>query len=67
MELTETLFSCDTYSENEGFASAVLVAAGSSTRMGGEQKLMMTIGGIPVIARTLLAFERSKSIKNIVI
>ena len=67
MELTETLFSCDTYIENEGYASAVIVAAGSSSRMNGCQKLTMTIGGIPVIARTMLAFERAKSIKNIVI
>lgn len=67
MELTETLLNFDAVATNDGFASAVIVAAGQSTRMGGVSKQMLTVGGIPVIARTLLAFERAKSIKNIVV
>ena len=67
MELAETLLNFDAVSENKGFASAVIVAAGSSTRMGGVSKQLMTLGGIPVIARTLLAFERAENIKDIVV
>lgn len=67
MEITEVLLQYDTYTENEGDVSAVIVAAGSSSRMGGTSKQLMNIGGIPVLARTLLAFERAKCIKNIVI
>ena len=48
------------------FASAVIVAAGSSSRMGSD-KLLMELGGRPVIQRTLLAFERSSYIDEIVV
>ncbi len=46
--------------------SVVVVAAGSSTRMGSD-KIFMDVGGIPVIARTLLAFERSSIVSEIVV
>ena len=36
--------------------SAVIVAAGSAKRMG-EDKLMMQLGCMPVLARTLLLFK----------
>lgn len=67
MEIVETLLKYDTVAETEGSVSAVIVAAGSSTRMGGTQKQLLTLGGIPVLARTLLAFERSRYVKNIVV
>ncbi|MBQ2765808.1 MAG: 2-C-methyl-D-erythritol 4-phosphate cytidylyltransferase [Clostridia bacterium] len=67
MEITEVLLQYDTYGEASGDVAAVVVAAGSSSRMGGTSKQLMNIGGIPVLARTLLAFERAKCIKNIVI
>ena len=38
---------------------AVIVAAGSSRRMGGENKLLLEIDGVPVLARTLSAFLHS--------
>ncbi len=47
------------------YAAAVIVAAGSGTRFGGD-KLMADLGGMPVLARTLLAFERSGAIGAIV-
>lgn len=48
--------------------TAVIVAGGSSTRMGeGLSKQWLTVGGLPVIARTLLAFERAKTITDIVL
>lgn len=47
-------------------ASAVIVAAGSGTRFGGD-KLMAELGGIPVILHSLLAFERSSLVSEIVL
>lgn len=50
------------------FVSAILVAAGSSTRMGtDESKLFLPLLGIPVIARTLSALEQADSIHEVVI
>ena len=46
--------------------SAVVVAAGSSTRMG-TNKLMLTLGGIPVIVRTLKAVEAAPSVDEIIL
>jgi len=49
------------------FLSAVIVAAGSSSRMGGEDKIFLPISGIPVIARSLLAFENCGDISEIIV
>ena len=46
--------------------SAVVVAAGSSVRMG-EDKLKIPLCGIPVLARTLLALQRSDYVQEIVV
>lgn len=46
--------------------SAVIVAAGSSSRMG-HDKIMGALGGIPVLVRTLRAFEESEYIDEIVL
>lgn len=47
--------------------SAIVVAAGSSTRMGGEiSKQYMEIDGVPVLIRTLLAFAECAYIDEIV-
>jgi 2-C-methyl-D-erythritol 4-phosphate cytidylyltransferase len=46
--------------------SAIIVAAGSSRRMG-FNKLFATIAGKPVIAHTMRAFERSRSVTEIII
>lgn len=47
--------------------SAVIVAAGSSSRMYGIDKQLLDIGGMPVIARAVSAFQRSEIISEIVI
>ena len=47
--------------------SAVIVAAGSSSRMHGIDKQLLDIGGMPVIARAVSAFQRSEIISEIVI
>ena len=47
---------------------ALIVAAGNSLRMGGTtSKQFLEISGIPVLARTLLAFEKSSAIDEIVV
>lgn len=50
-----------------GSVPVVIVAAGSSSRMGGINKMFAPIMGIPVIARTMLAFQRNSSVSNIVV
>ena len=46
--------------------SAVIVAAGSSQRMGSD-KLMAELGCMPVLARTLLAFQNCELVDEIVV
>ena len=48
------------------YAAAVIVAGGSGTRFGGD-KLTAGLGGMPVLARTLLAFERTDAVRAIVV
>lgn len=52
--------------EKEPRCSAVIVAAGSSERMGSD-KLTAMLGGIPVLARTLKVFEASPYVTEIVV
>lgn len=52
--------------EKNGVA-VVIVAAGSSSRMKGTNKLFLPILGVPVIARTLMAFENCSAISKIVL
>ena len=49
------------------YCSAVIAAAGSSQRMEGENKLLLPLGGKPVLAHTLQAIDRSPSIREIII
>ncbi|MBQ6701136.1 MAG: 2-C-methyl-D-erythritol 4-phosphate cytidylyltransferase [Oscillospiraceae bacterium] len=49
------------------FLSAVIVAAGSSQRMGGEDKIFLSIAGVPVIARSMLACEKCEDVSEIVV
>ena len=46
--------------------SAVIVAAGSSSRMG-KDKLLTELGSVPVLIRTLRAFEASENVNEIVV
>lgn len=46
---------------------AVIVAAGSASRMGGIDKVMAALGGEPMIARTVRAFQQCGAISDIVI
>lgn len=49
------------------YCTAVIVAAGSSSRMGGENKILALLGQLPVICRTVDAFDRCAVIDEIVV
>ncbi len=49
------------------YCSALIAAAGSSHRMEGENKLLIPLGGKPVLVHTLQAMEAAQSIQEIVI
>lgn len=49
------------------YCSAVIVAAGTASRMGGIDKVMAPLGGEPMIVRTVRTFQNSDSIREIVI
>lgn len=67
MNKTELKLQYDIVSQENNGVSVIIVAAGSSTRMKGTNKQLAVIGGIPVIIRTLLAFENSSKISNIIL
>ena len=47
--------------------AAVIVAAGSASRMRGVDKIMAEVGNRPVIARTLAAFEACDLVRDVVV
>ena len=47
--------------------TALVAAAGSSTRMGGINKLLQPLDGVPVLVRTLTALQRAGRIDEIVV
>ena len=49
------------------YCGAVIVAAGSASRMGGIDKVMAPLEGEPMIVRTVRAFQQSEVIREIVI
>ena len=54
--------------ENKRLRCAALVAAaGSSSRMGGIDKMLEPLDGIPVLARTLMALEASQTVDEIIV
>lgn len=52
--------------EEAGSIPVIIVAAGSSTRMG-KNKLFLEIGSVPVIARTLMAFQNCNIVSRIIL
>lgn len=48
-------------------AAAVLTAAGGSMRMNGADKIFLPLCGIPVLARSMLAFQNAECIADIII
>ncbi len=55
------------FAKAKPFVTAVIVAAGNSTRMCGVNKQFLLIDGVPVLIRTLLAFSQSDMIDEIIV
>ena len=53
--------------DNSGKIGAFIVAAGSSQRMGGTDKLLALLGGKPLLVRVIDAFQRCDSIGQIIL
>lgn len=49
------------------YCAAVVVAAGSSTRMAGQDKLLSSLGGMSVLERSVLALEENELVQEIVV
>ena len=64
MNNTQVELKCDTRSNA---VPVIIVAAGSSSRMKGINKQFMPVLGIPVIARTLMAFEACVDVSKIIV
>ena len=47
--------------------TAIIVAAGAGVRMGGLDKLFTELGGMPLLARTIAAFEECPLIDEIIL
>lgn len=67
MKLFSRLFGKKENKADHPFCSVIVAAAGSSRRMEGQNKLMLPLDGIPVLARTLLALDGSRLIDEIVV
>lgn len=65
--ILKKLFSGVRKSNSHPFCSVIIAAAGSSNRMNGENKLFAELDGIPVIVHTMLAFQNSPLIDEIII
>ena len=52
---------------NQQKVGAIIVAAGSSERMGGIDKVFALLGGKPILARVVDAFEACLSVKQVII
>ncbi len=67
MALKTEALKCEVCSVNADALPVIIVAGGSSERMNGIDKQLAEIGGIPVIVKTMLAFENSKYISRIIV
>ena len=67
-KIAEVLRAIAGKTEKKYYTSAVILAAGSSSRMGGGvTKQFLELDGIPVVARTLMVFEKSSNIDEIIV
>lgn len=67
MPKTEFKLKYQTVSVSDSAIPVIIVAAGNSSRMGGINKQLLKICGVPVIARTLKAFENSEYVSKIIL
>ena len=67
MPVTELKLQYESSVLKEDNAVAIIVAAGTSSRMNGINKQLAQVGGMPVIARTVSKFESSPYISRIIL
>lgn len=67
MNMTAVKLEFEEISAKDGGIPVIIVAAGSSTRMQGTDKQLLSLAGVPVIIRTLRAFERSTAVSRIIL
>lgn len=67
MEITKLQLSYEKTNNGDKAFPCIIVAGGSSSRMNGINKQLLKIGDVPVIVKTLLKFNNSKKIKNIIL
>ncbi len=66
-KVAEVLRAVSGKTDKKYYTSAIILAAGSSTRMGGESKQFIELCGLPVVARTAIQFDASDCIDEIII
>lgn len=67
MALTELKLEYEVRDTEKSGIPVIIAAAGASSRMEGINKQTALLGGVPVLARTLLNFERSDVISSIIL
>lgn len=65
MKLIDRLFG--RRKEERPVCSVIVPAAGNASRMGGENKMLLMLDGIPVLARTLLALDGANLVDEIIV
>ena len=66
-KIADVLRAASGKTDKKYLTSAVILAAGSSTRMGGESKQFIELCGMPVVARTVKTFDECDMIDEIII
>ena len=66
-KIAEVLRAVAGKTDKKYFTSVIILAAGSSTRMNGESKQFIAVDGIPAVARSVMEFDRSPCINEIII
>ncbi|MGI6280428.1 MAG: IspD/TarI family cytidylyltransferase, partial [Acutalibacteraceae bacterium] len=67
MKVSEKVLKYEVCNPSSESMPVIIVAAGNSTRMGGVNKQLACIAGVPVIIRTMLAFENCDAVSNIIL
>ena len=67
MALTELKLEYAVCDNEESGIPVIIAAAGASSRMEGINKQTALLSGVPVLARTLMTFERSDVISSIIL
>lgn len=67
MPKTEYRLQYEEVPQSSGEIPVITVAAGASSRMGGKNKQLLPLCGIPAVIRTLMRFEACEKISNIIL